>query len=110
MRFDRFTIRGQEAVQNAIGVAEKSENQQVEPEHLLTSMLEQEQGVVRPVLGKVGANRNKIVSELEAAIAKHQKVTGGQQYFQHSHKHHFRRSSERGGGDGGRIYFDRASA
>jgi len=81
MRFDRFTIRGQEAVQNAIGVAEKNENQQVEPEHLLVSMLEQEQGVVRPVLGKVGANRDKIVSELEAAIAKHPKVTGGQQYF-----------------------------
>jgi ATP-dependent Clp protease ATP-binding subunit ClpB len=81
MRFDRFTIRGQEAVQNAIGVAEKNENQQVEPEHLLTSMLEQEQGVVRPILGKVGANRQKIGSELEAAIAKHPKVTGGQQYF-----------------------------
>ncbi|NNE99700.1 MAG: ATP-dependent chaperone ClpB [Pyrinomonadaceae bacterium] len=81
MRFDRFTIRGQEAVQNAIGVAEKSENQQVEPEHLLTSMLEQEQGVVRPILGKVGANRDKIVTELEAAIAKHPKVSGGQQYF-----------------------------
>ncbi len=57
MRFDRFTIRGQEAVQNAIGVAEKNQNQQVEPEHLLVSMLEQEQGVVRPILGKVGANR-----------------------------------------------------
>ena len=81
MRFDRFTIRGQEAVQNAIGVAERNENQQVEPEHLLVSMLEQEQGVVRPILGKVGANRDKIVSEIEAAIAKHPKVSGGQQYF-----------------------------
>ncbi len=81
MRFDRFTIRGQEAVQNSIGVAEKSENQQVEPEHLLMSMLEQEQGVVRPILGKVGAKRESILSELDAAIAKFPKVTGGQQYF-----------------------------
>ena len=81
MRFDRFTIRGQEAVQNAIGVAEKNQNQQVEPEHLMVSLFEQEQGVVSAILGKVGANRNAIVSEMEAAIAKHPKVTGGQQYF-----------------------------
>ncbi|MEZ5346157.1 MAG: ATP-dependent chaperone ClpB [Pyrinomonadaceae bacterium] len=81
MRFDKFTIRGQEAVQNSIGVAEKSQNQQVEPEHLLMSMLDQEQGVVRPILGKIGANRQKITSEIEASIAKFPKVSGGQQYF-----------------------------
>jgi len=49
MRFDRFTIRGQEAVQEAIGAAEKNQNQQVEPEHLLAAMLEQKEGVVRPI-------------------------------------------------------------
>ena len=81
MRFDKFTIRGQEAVQNAIGVAEKNENQQVEPEHLLVSMFEQKEGVVNPILGKIGINRANILSELEASIAKHPKVKGGQQYF-----------------------------
>ncbi len=81
MRFDRFTIRGQEAVQNAIGVAEKNQNQQVEPEHLLVAMFEQEQGVVSAILGKVGANRQVIATDLDAAIAKMPKVQGGQQYF-----------------------------
>ena len=81
MRFDRFTIRGQEAVQNSIGVAEKNENQQVEPEHLLVSMFEQTEGVVNPILGKIGVNRQKVQQELEASIAKQPKVTGGQQYF-----------------------------
>ncbi|MDQ3633336.1 MAG: ATP-dependent chaperone ClpB [Acidobacteriota bacterium] len=81
MRFDRFTIRGQESVQNAIGVAEKNQNQQVEPEHLLVSMFEQEQGVASAILGKVGANRQVIATELDAAIAKMPKVQGGQQYF-----------------------------
>ena len=81
MRFDRFTIRGQEAIQAAIGVAEKNQNQQVEPEHLLAAMLEQKEGVVRPVLGKIGANVPTVISEVEAAIAKMPKVTGGQQYF-----------------------------
>jgi ATP-dependent Clp protease ATP-binding subunit ClpB len=81
MRFDRFTIRGQEAVQEAIGVAEKNQNQQVEPEHLLAAMLEQKEGTLRPILGKVGANAQQILTETTAAIAKFPTVSGGQQYF-----------------------------
>ncbi|HKX82908.1 MAG TPA: ATP-dependent chaperone ClpB [Pyrinomonadaceae bacterium] len=81
MRFDRFTIRGQEAVQEAIGVAEKQQNQQVEPEHVLAAMLEQKEGVVRPILGKIGANVATITNEVSAAIAKYPQVSGGQQYF-----------------------------
>jgi ATP-dependent Clp protease ATP-binding subunit ClpB len=81
MRFDRFTIRGQEAVQAAIGVAEKNQNQQVEPEHLLIAMMEQKEGVVRPILGKVGVNVATVVNELQAAVEKLPKVSGGQQYF-----------------------------
>jgi ATP-dependent Clp protease ATP-binding subunit ClpB len=81
MRFDRFTIRGQEAVQEAISLAEKSQNQQVEPEHILAVMLEQKEGVVRPILGKIGANAGQILPEVQAAIAKFPQVSGGQQYF-----------------------------
>ena len=81
MRFDRFTIRGQEAVQEAITLAEKNQNQQVEPEHILAVMLEQKEGVVKPILGKIGATAASILTEVEAAIAKFPKVSGGQQYF-----------------------------
>jgi ATPases with chaperone activity, ATP-binding subunit len=81
MRFDRFTIRGQEAVQAAIGVAEKNENQQVEPEHILVAMLEQKEGVLKPILGKIGANAGQILTELQTSIDKLPKVSGGQQYF-----------------------------
>jgi ATP-dependent Clp protease ATP-binding subunit ClpB len=81
MRFDRFTIRGQEAVQGAIGVAEKNQNQQVEPEHVLAVMLEQKEGVVKPILGKIGANAQSILTDVLAAIEKFPKVSGGQQYF-----------------------------
>nr|MCU0239185.1 Clp protease N-terminal domain-containing protein [Pyrinomonadaceae bacterium] len=70
MRFDRFTIRGQEAVQEAIGIAEKNTNQQVEPEHILSAMLEQKEGVVRPILGKIGSNAQSLQTELTAIIAK----------------------------------------
>lgn len=81
MRFDRFTIRGQEAVQEAISLAEKDQNQQVEPEHILAVMLEQKEGVVRPILGKIGVNVVPVLGEVQAAIEKFPKVTGGQQYF-----------------------------
>ncbi|HEY0051395.1 MAG TPA: Clp protease N-terminal domain-containing protein, partial [Pyrinomonadaceae bacterium] len=81
MRFDRYTIRGQEAIQEAIGVAEKNQNQQVEPEHLLAAMLEQKEGTLRPILGKIGARTENILADVTAAIAKLPKVSGGQQYF-----------------------------
>jgi ATP-dependent Clp protease ATP-binding subunit ClpB len=41
MRLDKYTLRGQEAIQSAIEAAERNQNQQVEPEHLLFAMLEQ---------------------------------------------------------------------
>lgn len=81
MRFDRFTIRGQEAVQEAIGIAEKNQHQQVEPEHLLAAMLEQKEGTVRPIIGKIGANAQTVLNDVQAAIARFPKVSGGQQYF-----------------------------
>ncbi len=84
MRFDRYTIRGQEAIQEAIGVAEKNQNQQVEPEHLLASMLEQKEGTLRPILGKIGANAQTILTDVLAAIARFPQVSGGQQYFSSS--------------------------
>jgi ATP-dependent Clp protease ATP-binding subunit ClpB len=81
MRLERLTLRGQEAVQGAIEAAEKNQNQQVEPEHLLSSMLSQEEGTVRPILGKVGVQAETILRDVEAAINRLPKVSGGQQYF-----------------------------
>ncbi|MBA3243133.1 MAG: AAA family ATPase, partial [Acidobacteria bacterium] len=81
MRLDRFTLRGQEAIQSAIEAAERNQNQQVEPEHVLLTMLEQPEGIVRPVLGKIGANVQVVVNDVQAAIGRFPKVEGGQQYF-----------------------------
>ncbi|CAN5192307.1 hypothetical protein BH18ACI2_BH18ACI2_06090 [soil metagenome] len=81
MRLDRFTLRGQEAIQTAVEVAERNQHQQVEPEHLLLAMLEQPEGVVRPILGKLGANLQVVLNDVQAAIARFPKVQGGQQYF-----------------------------
>src|SRR2546429_164216 len=81
MRLDKFTLRGQEAIQAGIELAERNQNQQVEREHLLCAMLEQAEGVVRPLLGKLGANVQVVLNDCQAAIGRFPKVQGGQQYF-----------------------------
>src|ERR671939_1326119 len=81
MRLERFTLRGQDAIQSAIEAAERNQHQQVEPEHLLLAMLEQPEGIVRPLLGKLGANLQVVLNDVQAAIARLPKVQGGQQYF-----------------------------
>src|ERR1700752_1254491 len=55
MNADRFTIKSQEALQAAQRLAEERRNPQTRPEHLLAVLLEQDAGVVAPVLGKLGA-------------------------------------------------------
>src|SRR5919202_1159050 len=82
MRLDRFTLRGQEAVQSAIEVAERNQNQQVEPEHALLALLEQPEGIVRPILGKLGANVQVVLNDVQGAVGRFPKVQGApQQYF-----------------------------
>src|SRR5216683_3280191 len=81
MRLDKFTLRGQEAIQAGIELAERNQNQQVEPEHVLCAMLEQPEGIVRPLLGKLGANVQVVLNDCQAAVARFPRVQGGQQYF-----------------------------
>jgi ATP-dependent Clp protease ATP-binding subunit ClpB len=81
MRLDKFTLRAQEAIQSAIELAERNQHQQVEPEHLLTAMLEQSEGIVRPLIAKLGANVAVVLNDIQAAVARFPRVQGGQQYF-----------------------------
>jgi ATP-dependent Clp protease ATP-binding subunit ClpB len=81
MRLDKFTLRAQEAIQSAIELAERNQNQQVEPEHLLAAMLEQPEGIVRPILGKLAVNVQVVLNDVQAAIARFPRVEGGQQYL-----------------------------
>lgn len=82
MNLNKFTLKAQEAVESAVALAEKQNHQQVEPEHVLTAMIEQPEGVTRPILGKIGANVQAVLSEVEAAIKKFPAVSGfGQKYY-----------------------------
>ncbi|MGH9855790.1 MAG: Clp protease N-terminal domain-containing protein, partial [Blastocatellia bacterium] len=82
MRLDKFTLKAQEAIESAVASAEKQNHQQVEPEHVLASMIEQSEGVTRPMLGKIGVNVQAVLTEVEAAIKKFPQVSGfGQRYY-----------------------------
>ncbi len=76
-RFDRFTVKAQEAVQAAQSIADQLSHQAIEPEHLLMALIQQQEGVVGPVLAKLGAPTDAIRRQVEAELGKVPKVRGG---------------------------------
>src|SRR5512132_1465421 len=77
MRLDKFTVKAQEALQAAQAVADQHGHQAMEPEHLLLALLQQREGVVSPILAKLGARAEAIERDVAAALARIPKVSGG---------------------------------
>jgi len=77
MRWDKFTFMSQEAFQLAQSKAEELGHQELRPEHILWSFLNQEENVIFSVLAKIGADVDKIRRDLEEALEKLPKVEGG---------------------------------
>ena len=77
MRWDQFTVMSQEAIQKAQARAEETGRQEVRPEHLLWSFLAQDENIVNAVLAKIGAPAAKIRADVEAALERLPKVSGG---------------------------------
>src|SRR3989441_1140939 len=68
MRLDKLTVKAQEALQAAQALADQHNHQAIEPEHLLATLLQQREGVVGPVLAKLGARSEAIERELKVAL------------------------------------------
>jgi ATP-dependent Clp protease ATP-binding subunit ClpB len=84
MRFDKFTLKAQEVIQTSQQLAERFNHQQIEPEHLVRAVLDQTEGVIPPLLGKIGADQRQLVDSFEAALEKLPRVSGtgtGQAYI-----------------------------
>ncbi len=77
MQPDRFTIKSQEALQAAQRLADERRNPQTTPEHLLAVLLEQEGGVVAPVLRKLGAEPAAVRQALGPRLEALPTLTGG---------------------------------
>src|ERR1700724_687763 len=75
-RFDRLTLKAQEAVQAAQDIAARHDHQQIEPLHLLAALVAQHDGIVPPLLSRLGVRPETLAGEIEAAFARLPKVTG----------------------------------
>ncbi len=69
MQLDKFTLKSQEAIQAAQGLAQSGGNQELQPEHLVKAILEQPEGVVVPVLQKMGVTPSVVLAETNQLIA-----------------------------------------
>jgi ATP-dependent Clp protease ATP-binding subunit ClpB len=68
MQADKFTIKSQEAVQAAQRLAHERGNPEITPEHLLSVLLEQEGGIVVPLLTKLGIRSEDVRPRIAAAL------------------------------------------
>src|SRR6195952_1455792 len=76
IKWEKLTVKSQEAVQAAVGMAIENGNPEVLPLHLMAALLEDKEGVVLPVLEKVGVPVQQMLAQVNAAIAKLPKVQG----------------------------------
>src|SRR5687767_5973241 len=76
MRIDRFTQKMQEALQAAQDLASKQDHSEISPEHLLSALCEQPDGITPPLLEKIGASPAAIREKLASDLARRSKVQG----------------------------------
>ncbi len=76
IRWDKFTVKAQEAVQHASELASERGNPELLPLHLLAALLEDREGIVAPVLEKVGVGPQAVLSEVNSALDRLPKVSG----------------------------------
>ncbi len=81
IRMDRFTVKAQEAIEQAQAQAQKHDHQQLMPLHLLVALASQPDGVVKPVLEKLGTSPDAVLMDAERAMKAVPRVTGSGQLF-----------------------------
>ncbi len=78
MKLDKFTVKAQEALQEAHSVARKRDHQEILPEHVLWALLAQQEGLVPPLLQRVGAEPKLVQQRLDDELKKTPSVHGGE--------------------------------
>jgi ATP-dependent Clp protease ATP-binding subunit ClpB len=77
VRFDKFTIKAQEALQGAQGLAADRGNPQIEAIHLLAALVAETEGIVRPIFEKIGVNHAQLERIVESELNHLPKASGG---------------------------------
>lgn len=78
MRLDKLTVKSQEALADAQNIAREMQNQEITPDHLLAALIKQTDGVVRPLLEKIGIPLSAVAANVQREIDKLPKVSGTQ--------------------------------
>ena len=76
MRFDRLTIKAQEALETAQNLATDAQNPELNVEHLMLALIRQTDGIVTPIFQKLGVDLAGIASAIETTVQKTPKVQG----------------------------------
>jgi ATP-dependent Clp protease ATP-binding subunit ClpB len=76
MRFDKFTVKSQEALADAQTLAERRNHQEITPLHLALSLIQQTDGLIRPILGKAGVSESLVSGDLEKELEKLPRISG----------------------------------
>jgi ATP-dependent Clp protease ATP-binding subunit ClpB len=76
MNYDKFTIKAQEALNEAAGIAQKNDHSQIESEHLLLALLRQENGIVAPIVERIGGDVTGLSADVEALVKQAPKIYG----------------------------------
>jgi ATP-dependent Clp protease ATP-binding subunit ClpB len=76
MRIDRYTQKMQEALQAAQDLASKSNHPEITNEHFLSALLDQSEGIARPLLEKIGANVDQLCERLHSELARRPTIQG----------------------------------
>src|SRR3954449_4007295 len=76
-RLDKLTVKSQEAVQRAQTLASEKGHPEMDPLHLLAALLDEQEGVARPVLEKIGVNVPQLQRQINAELDRKPQVSGG---------------------------------
>ena len=76
MRYDKLTLKAQEALQEADSLAHAHNHPVMDVEHLLLALLEQKDGVILPLLDRIGADAGEIAAAVKEALSRKPKVHG----------------------------------
>ena len=81
MNYENFTIKTQEALQEAFSIANKNDNAEIAPEHVLQALLEQQDGLTVPVIERVGVSANELNNKVKDLVRSNPKVSGAAQVY-----------------------------
>ena len=81
MNYENFTIKTQEALQEASSIANKNDNSEIGTEHVLQALLEQQDGLIAPVVERVGVPSMELTKKVRDIVAANPKVSGAAQVY-----------------------------